>query len=685
MIVAKSRQQGNRRRTVAAPAGAPVARGAGVRRARATSAAALVLVIVGIVAYSSSFRGVFVFDDITAIVENPNIQSVWPLTRSMFAPPDLTVSGRPVACLTLALNYALAPADARAVMTPGADGAPAELAERFYRNVWGYHAWNLTIHLLAALALFGIVRRSLSGERLRERFGGSSTPLAFFVALIWVVHPLATASVTYIVQRVESLMGLCYLLTVYCAIRAAEEESHQGWWAGASVAWCALGMGCKEVMVTAPVMVWLWDLVVGPPHPARRRWRLYGGLAATWVILGALVASGARPHSVGFHIGNWTWWSYLRTQAGVVAHYLRLAVVPTPLVFDYAWGQTSALADVAPEAAGLTALVVATIVGLARRRPVSFLGAWVFGILAPSSSILPIPTEVAAEHRMYLPAAAVAALGVLGAYWIGQRLLARRTRGPAPARWAAGAGVVAAGLIASTFGALTYARNLDYHSVEALMRDTVEKRPTNTRARIGYGVELLTARRFSEAEAQLRVAVRLDAGSATKAQAHMYLGSALCAQGKPAEGVPHLERALELDATLTEANGLLGEAYAGQGRFETAARFLLLAVQASPDNPLLLRRTAWLLATAPQDEARDGARAVELAARATQLTRGRDAISLEALGAAYAEQGRFAEAAGALRQAIAVASMQGLQGFIGQLRQDLEQCEAGRKLRERLR
>ena len=686
--MAKIKRSINRRRTAptkALPSSASGARGQGARGrrgARATFAAALALVLIGIAVYSSSFRGVFVWDDITCIVENPHIRSVWPLTGSMSAPPDVGLTGRPVASLTLALNYALAPADARDVMKPGWEGAPPELSERFYRNVWGYHAGNLAIHLLAALALFGVVRRSLTIGRLRARFGGASTVLAFLVALIWLVHPLHTESVTYVVQRIESLMGLCYLLTLYCAIRAVGDGPHRGWWAAASVASCAVGMGTKEVMVTAPVMVWLWDVVVGPTDRSGRRWQLYTGLALTWIVLGAAVASGARPHSVGFTLGGWTWWSYLSTQAGVVAHYLRLAVVPTPLVFDYAWPQASSLASVVPQAVALVALAVATGVALVRRWPIGLIGAWVFGILAPTSSILPIPTEVAAEHRMYLPVAAVVTLGVLGAYWIWGRLLAGRSGSAAWERRAAIGGVIVAGAVAVTFGGLTYARNLDYWSVEALMRDAVQKRPANARVRIAYGVELLSASRFPEAEAQLRIAVGLDAGPATQAQAHMYLGSAMCAQRKYAEGVPHLERALALDATLGEANGLLGEAYASQGRFAVAAKYLRLAVQASPDNPLLLRRTAWLLATAPQDQARDGVRALEMATRAVELTAGQDVIAMEALGAAYAEQGRFTEAVTTLRRAISVASTQGFHAFVPQLRQDLAQCEAGRKLRE---
>ena len=678
-MVTKRRHTGKRH-----PTGAASGTTSAVRSARGTVLAALALVIVGLAVYSSSFRGVFVWDDITAIVGNPHIRSVWPLTRSMSAPPDLTVSGRPVASLTLALNYALAPADAREVMTPGWEGAPAASREQFYRNVWGYHALNLAVHLLAALTLFGVVRRSLRSERLRERFGNASTLLAFLVALIWLVHPLNTESVTYVVQRVESLMGLFYLLTLYCAIRSGQEGSRQGWWIGGSVAACVLGMGSKEVMVTAPIMVWLWDSVLGPFPRNGRRWPLYGGLASTWMLLAVLAMSGARPRSVGFTLGGWTWWSYLQTQASVVAHYLRLAVVPAPLVFDYAWPRVSSLSTWAPEAAGLLVLIVATLIALVRRWPIGLLGAWVFGILAPTSSILPIPTEVAAEHRMYLPVAAIVALGVLGTFHI-VRLLFIGVRAAAVwQRRIAIVGLVAAGAVTAVLGGHTYARNMDYWSGEALMRDTVEKRPTNARARISYGVELLTASRFPEAEAQLRVAVGLDAVASANAQAHMYLGSALCAQNKYAEGVPHLERALALDTTLVEAYGLLGEAYAGQGRFAVAAKYLLSAVQASPDNPLLLRRAAWLLATAPQDEARDGVRAVEMARHAVELTAGQDAIALEALGAAYAELGRFAEAVTTVRRAIEVASAQGFQTFVPQLRRDLAQCEEGRQLREAL-
>lgn len=675
--VRKSRQAASAR-TAAIPSGHWYA-----FLARPENLALAAIVLAGIWAYSTSFAGVFVFDDLRAIVENPHIRDLWPLTRSMSAPRDVTVSGRPVACLTLALNYAMAPPDARDVMQPGGPAALPDASSHFYRNIWDYHALNLTVHLLAGLTLFGIVRRTLLTRKLRERFGGVSALLAFLVALLWLVHPLQTQSVTYIVQRVESLMGLFYLLTLYCAIRAAGAGPRRRWWVTGSIAACALGMGSKETMVTAPLVVWLWDFVFEGEGGQDRRKTLYAGLAATWIILAVLVASDPRPNSAGFGLGGWTWWAYLKTQAEVVVHYLKLAVVPLPLIFDYGRQQARTLSQVAPQALFLAALVILTLAALSRKWPVGFLGAWFFVILAPTSSILPIPTEVIAEHRMYLPVAAVISLAVLGTYSLIRQLPARRQSAVFSARRLTfAAGLLAAAGVATMFGSLTYARNMDYWSNETLLADTVLKRPLNARMRIGFGAELLAQQRFAEAEVQLRAAVGLDAGSLEIAQAHMYLGSALCAQNKVGEGIPHLEQALALDPTLSEAHGFLGEAYAGQGQLALAVEHFMRALEGLPDNPFLLNRVGWIYATSARDDIRNGAKAVELAERAVQLTAGQDAFSFDTLAAAYAEQDRFIDAVTSARKALALARAQNRQSLIPELEQHLALYEAHRKVRE---
>ena len=364
-----------------------------------TEGVCLILILAaGLWAYSNSFRGVFVLDDVRAIVQNETIRSVTSIEEVLSPPPRSTVSGRPIANLSFAINYAISALDVRS-----------------------YHVLNLLIHLGCALTLFGVVRRTLQSSSLRAIFGADATYVATAVALIWVVHPLTTSAVTYVVQRVESLMSLFYLLTLYCAIRAAE-SARRGLWTVASIASCALGVATKEVMITAPVAVVLWDVVFRPGQ--RVRWGLRAGLAATWLVFAALVSGEQREASIA--MSGTMVWRYLLTQAQVLTQYLRLAFVPAPLVFLYTWPLVTTPADVIVEGLLIAVLLLLTAVGIWKRHPLGYAGALFFVILAPTSSIIPIVTEVAAEHRMYLPLAAIVS-GVVGLAYVGlQRTMPRR-------------------------------------------------------------------------------------------------------------------------------------------------------------------------------------------------------------------------------------------------------------------
>ena len=607
----------------------------------------------GMAAYANSFAGVLVFDDEPAIAQNPHVRTLWPLTAAMRAPAGTTLSGRPVAALSFALDYAVT------------DGSLA-----------GHHATNLAIHLTAALLLFGITRRTLLTAPMRERFGSASTPLALAVALIFVVHPLQTASVTYIVQRVESLMGLFYLATLYGAIRAVDANARgRVWWTAASTIACALGMGTKEVMATAPVMVVLWDHQFARDRMASRR-GLYLALASTWAILGVLVAGAHRSSAVGFGFAEWPWWRYLATQAGVVAHYLRLAVLPAPLVLDYDWPPVTSLARAALPVVVMCALIAATVWGLIRRAPAAFAGAWWFLILAPTSSLLPIVTEVAAEHRVYLPLAGVIALVVLGAYETGSRLSGGRASKQRAMRRA----LILCGAAAVTVLAIaTHRRNADYHDYDRIWLDTIAKRPDNARARNNYATSLLLKGRFADAEPHLRAAVERNP-SFVEASAN--LGVALAAQGRLEEAAGHLRRAVNLRPDYAAAHRDLGEVYALQHRLGDAATEYAQALRYRPDDVHLLNRLSWILATARDDGARDGARALAFARRAVELTRRQDADSLDSLAAALAEQGAFADAEAAAREAARLAAAKGNGQFAAALAHRAGLYSRGQRFRE---
>ncbi|MGO8704843.1 MAG: tetratricopeptide repeat protein [Candidatus Brocadiia bacterium] len=515
------------------------------RRRLWTALACAAIVACGIAVYSNSFNGAFIFDDVSAIQENAALRS--PL-QSLVPPGKGGDSWprRPVTNLTFALNYAFSGLDVRS-----------------------YHAGNLLIHLLAALTLFGVVRRTLLLPALRERFAGVSTALAAAVALIWTVHPLQTESVTYMTQRFESLMGLCCLLTLYGLIRGASSEMPWRWY-GAAIAACALGMGAKEVMVTAPVTALLYDraFLSGSFSEAFRRRRFfYLGLAATWLVIGALLLLYKASGGAGFGLGIGAW-EYARTQPGVILRYLRLSFWPNSLCFDYSWPIAASARQIIPAAAAIAALLAGTLWALRRASALGFLGAWFFLVLAPSSSFLPIVTEVAAEHRMYLPLAAVVAGAVFAVYWLGERFV-RRVAESAGTRKLLGSLLAAAALLSATaaLGYQTFERNTDYRDAISIWQDTVHKRPGNARALNNLGYAYSETGHADTAFLYFDKAIELKTGYA---EVYNNRGAAFVKIGRPAEAVRDFDKAIELNPGYAAAYNNRAAVRLSAGRYDEA-------------------------------------------------------------------------------------------------------------------
>jgi tetratricopeptide (TPR) repeat protein len=578
---------------------------------------------------------VLVLDDVRAIERNSTIRTLSPLSVPLSPPGASTVAGRPIANLSFAINYAFADPD--------------------LRSTRAFHVGNVAIHFAAALCLFAVVARTLRSPRLAGRFGQGAPYLAGTIALLWSVHPLQTESVTYLVQRVESLMGLFYLLTLYCAIRAVEDR-RSTIWTFATVVFAALGMATKEVFVTAPVAVAAWYVLFGSAATRRLQRQVVLGLAATWLVFAALVVHEHRAPSLDLQFS--TSWRYLLTQSSVIVHYLRLSLWPAPLVFLYTWPLATSIWQVLVPALIIVALLGATVVGFIRGAPISYAGVWFFIILAPTSSVIPIATEVAAEHRMYLPLAAVISAIVIGIYVVLEKWLARRQI----LMQLVAAALIA--LLAIPLAAETRARNRDYWSEEALWRDTVEKQPGNERARVAYGTALAAVGKLAEAETQLRRAVELDEGDPL---AHTRLGTVLAAQDKSTEAVAELERALDLRGDDVDAHRALGQIYALRHDDRRAVTHLSRAVELAGDSPPLLTNLAAILADSRDVTVRDAPRALVLAERAVALTGRQDAFALDVLAVAQAGTGRFGEASATAREGAAIARAQGNESLLNEL------------------
>lgn len=517
---------------------------------RRTAIAIVACVSTGLLIYSNSFSGKFLFDDWTQILASDQVRQMRPPVELVLA------SARPVATLTLSLNYAL-----------------------HGEHLWGYHLVNLAIHLAATLVLFGTVRRSLSGGRLAARFSEASCGLALAVALVWMAHPLQTQSVTYIVQRTESLMGLFYLVTLYAFIRA-QDSARPGWWYALSVASCAFGMATKEVMATAPVMVLWYDrALIGSSwrQIARQRGVYYLALASTWGILaGLMLAHTDRYVAAGtLVVRGVTPLQYALTQPSVILHYLRLAFWPSGQCLDYSWPPATSAVQIVPAALATLALLGGTMWCMFRYPACGFLGGWFFVILAPTSSVLPI-RDLAFEHRMYLPLASVAAGVVIGAYWGLERFLGWYRVGRIGRR---GVEIAAAGLVITALGGATYLRNEVYASEVTMWQDVVEKAPYNPRGYNNLGFALMRQGRYDEADRCLHEALRLFP---PYLHAQVNLGLLRMMQGNVNEAVACFRRAVQRHPDSAWAQIHLAHGLARQNNTAEASRHLREALRLNP-------------------------------------------------------------------------------------------------------
>ena len=615
-------------------------------RSGALWAAVVCLIALGLLAYAGSMRGPFVYLDQAAIRDNPTIRHLWPLKGVLMAPVGrgVTVEGRPLVNLSFAANYAVSGA-----------------------GVTGYHAVNVGIHRLGGRTVLGSVRRPL-------RRGGDANALltAWLAAALWTVHPIQTESVTYMVQRAESLMGLFYLLTLYGFIRAHDGDGalaggmDGGFMDGLSP---RNGQQGSDGLGPGDYLRLRCDLPGGSPGAAwTARRRYYSALALTWLPLAFFVYStgGNRGGTSGFGLGV-SPWQYLLTQCVAILHYLRLALWPRPLVFLYEVRWYKAL-EVIPEGLGVVALLVSGAVLLWRKPKWGFLFLWFFAILAPTS-LVPGISQTIAEHRMYLALAPVMVALVLGVRAGVGRL------GLPPL----GAAVTLVPIVL-LLGTMTIARNRTYATEVGLWSDTVAKAPGNPYSRNNLGVALSTAGRKADAVEAFRGALKIDPAYAG---ARDNLGLALDESGNPGEAVQEYFRTVASDPNLEEVRINLGVALMHTGQPREAIRQFETATELSPSDPnafndlagaeLMVGRVPAAIAHFRRAVALDTSNGEGWANLGNTLARaGEWPEALEAyqkagglmptssdvqsnLGAAYASVGRLREAVDAYRRALALA------------------------------
>lgn len=352
-----------------------------------------------------------------------------------------------------------------------------------------FHYGNVLIHALATLLLFGVIRRSLDARAPAT----SNAWIAAAAATLWGVHPLHTESVTYVIQRAESLAGLATLASLYGLRRSIDAGGRRGWLLASIVAGAAAVATKENAVATLPIL-WLYARTFdGTASTPRWYWL---GYAATWLIPLLLLLATAVDASLDFRHDRLP--IYVASQPAVWLEYLRLVFWPAPICISVNTGTHILGGGLEPGYALVAGIVVGGGLWLtwraARARSVA-------GLLAGSFALLLLPTSLVAtndvlqQHRMYLPAAPVLLAAVLGVWRLTESIPLRVRQG--------GFGALVVAAIAAAASA-TYARNEVYHRPDEVYC------PADLS--MGWGAlarHALARQQWDEAEARLRAILAL--------------------------------------------------------------------------------------------------------------------------------------------------------------------------------
>jgi len=334
----------------------------------------------------------FQFDDRPNIIQNPNVQIhvlTWDRIEGLIK-NTYNESIRVFSYMTLAFNYYLGGF-----------------------NVFGYHVFNLVVHIASGFFLYGFLILTFRLPSLEEKYGPVAYRVALFASLLFICHPVQTQAVTYIVQRMASMGGMFYLLSMvlYLKARTSAGRARSFYYGGLGVAYL-LGIFSKENVAILPLFIALYEFYFFRNLDLTSKGRrfffaLVAGLAILAVV--GLIIWGRRYCDLliaGYQVRPFTLSERLLTQFRVVLYYLTLLIYPEPsrLNLDYDFPVSRTLLD--PSTTLLSILITVALMGLAfwkaKKRPfLSFWILWYFGNLVIESSVFPL--EMVFEHRLYLP------------------------------------------------------------------------------------------------------------------------------------------------------------------------------------------------------------------------------------------------------------------------------------------
>ena len=443
----------------------------------------------GALIYSNSLHGAFVFDDISGIVENPNIRNFHQL-NSMWAEASLKPQPcrRYITFVTFTLNYYLGGYD-----------------------VFGYHLVNVFIHLTNATLVWWLAFLLLSSPVMQNTsISKNKEYLAFGAGLLFMAHPLQTQAVSYVYQRLAALAAFFYLLSLGAYAKARildfKQKTSMRFYLLSGIAAC-LGWFTKENTYTLPFAIGLIEFFFFSREGLRKIWQdrqkrhliflailvlifliSFFSLDVTRILKTRVSLAKSREHISSIH--------YFLTQSRVIMRYIRLLFLPVGQIFDYDFPVYRSFfhGSVMLSFLAIGSLITFAVKMFRSHRLISFGIFFFFLALSIEASIIPI-RHVIFEHRVYLPM-----VGFIFFCCGGLHALKLKSRGI----------IIVITTVAMVFSFLTYQRNKIWQNNIVFWKDAVKKAPHKARPYDNLGAAYLAKQRYEEAIINFQKAISLD-------------------------------------------------------------------------------------------------------------------------------------------------------------------------------
>ncbi|MBW1824581.1 MAG: tetratricopeptide repeat protein [Deltaproteobacteria bacterium] len=499
---------------------------------------ALLFAAVIIIIYSPSLQSPFVFDDMRNIQDNPRIHTtrVSQLTELLFSKEI----SRRIGLMSFALNYYFGGL-----------------------NTFGYHLVNVIIHILNGLTLFILSYTILTLPSNEGKERENALRIAFLGSLLWLVHPIQTQAVSYIVQRLTSLAALFFLLSLLCYMKGRVNQAKKRMALFMlSILFGLLAVGTKQNAATLPFFIILSELLFFHPQPfkiKRKKFIFLMTLVGLFILV-AVVYLGPdfiTKWTLSYERRGWTPLERVLTQPRVVIFYLSLLIFPYPsrLNLDHDFPLSHSLFT--PFTTFLSLVVIISFLAFAiflikRNRLISYAIFWFFGNLVIESSIIPL--ELIFEHRLYLPSMALIIV-VLGLCFS----LSKREWG----KWVTGLII----LLTLLFSYWTYERSSVWRGPLSLWEDAAQKSPHIARPHYNLGNAYKNSDRLDEAIAEYKRALAINPNYL---DALYNLGNTYLKKGKLDKAIDMYKKALAISPNFSRAHRNLGSAYLKKGENKLA-------------------------------------------------------------------------------------------------------------------